>query len=131
MLSDAGRTHSRRAPRRAVPGEVLVDVMLCGGDACLAQVVDEQGGSLGLLLEGPHAELALAHRDCCARGTVRLRVPGVSEGEEVRGVARDVAAELVHVTAVGDGAKAGVGFLVSCLNGNDVRHLLALWDRFR
>jgi hypothetical protein len=133
MLPDATSRYSRKVPRRAVPGEVLVDVMLCDGEAALARVVDEQGGSLGLLMQGAHAERALAHRACCARKPVRLRVPGLCEGEgaEVRGVARDVPAELIHVTALGDTAKAGVGFLVSCLDTNDVRHLLALWDRFR
>jgi hypothetical protein len=131
MLPDATSRYSRKVPRRAVPGEVLVDVMLCNGEACLGQIVDEQGGSLGLVMHGDHAERALAHRSCCARKAVRLRVPGIAEGVEIRGVARDVPAELIHVTALDEGVKAGVGFLVSCLNANDVQHLLALWDRFR
>jgi hypothetical protein len=131
MIPDTSNRYARTAPRRPVPCEVLVDVVLCGEDACIAQVVDEQGGSLGLILEGPHAERALAHRPCCTRRTVRMRIPGLNVGDEVPPTPREVAAELIHVTALGDGVKAGVGFLVSCLDTKDVQHLLALWARFR
>ncbi len=130
MVQEGSSRYARAALRRSVPGDVFIDVVLCRGDSCRAQVVDEQGGSLGLVLRGEDAERALEHRACCSRKPVRLRVDGPEDGEsgEHR---RDVPAELIHVTALGDGVKAGVGFLVSCLDAHDVQHLLALWDRFR
>jgi hypothetical protein len=125
MLSEGRSRFSRTAPRRPVPVELDADVVLCGRTVCRARVVDEQGGSLGLVLEGGDAERALGHRGCCMRRTITLRVPGADD------TLRDIAAQLIHVSPVSEVCKMGVGFVVSCLNAQDVEHLLGLWARFR
>jgi hypothetical protein len=118
--------HARAALRRPVATEVALEVVLCGGASFRARVVDEQGGSLGLLVHGEEAHRALAHRDCCAGTVVTLRIP--ARGPGAPRTPREVPAQLVHVSALDDGAKVGIGFLVSCLQTKHVHHLLALWE---
>jgi hypothetical protein len=125
MISNGPSRPSRSSPRRPVPGGVEATVILCGSTVCRARIVDEQGGSLGLLVKGADAERAAAHQTCCLRQTILLRVPG--EDAETR----EVPAQLVHVSPETGSTKVGVGFLVSCLNAQDVQHLLGLWRRLR